>query len=83
MARKRFIVRVDEDGTVKLPRALLRELGVEAGTYAVIYREGASLVIRFKVKRSPLRLGRQITSEEMELLIREALDELVVARWES
>jgi len=83
VARKKFIVRIDKDGSVRLPRTLLKELGVEAGTYAVIYREGSALVIRFKAKRSSLRLGRQVTTEEMELLIREALDELVAARWES
>ncbi|MEM1516730.1 MAG: AbrB/MazE/SpoVT family DNA-binding domain-containing protein [Thermofilum sp.] len=83
VAKRRFIVRVGEDGAVKLPRALLRELGVEPGTYAVIYREGSGIAIRFKASRSPLRLGRQVSTEEVEQMIREALDEVVAARWES
>lgn len=83
VAKKRFIVRVGEDGTVRLPRPLLRELGVEPGTYAVIYKEGTGIAVRFKVRRSPLKLGRQVSTEEMEQMIREALDEVVAARWES
>ena len=83
VAKRRFIVRVGEDGSIRLPRALMRELGVEPGMYAVIYREGAGLSVRFKAARSPLKLGRQVTSEEMEQMIREALDEVVTARWES
>lgn len=83
MAKRRFIVRVGEDGNVKLPKPLLRELGVEPGTYAVIYREGSGIAIKFKAHRSPLKLGRQISTEEMEQMIREALDEVVAARWES
>lgn len=83
VTRRRFIVRVAEDGTIRLPRALLRELGIEPGMYAVIYREGAGLAVRFKASRSPLKLGRQVSTEEMEQMIRDALEEVVAARWES
>jgi len=82
-ARKRYIVRLGEDGTLKIPAPLLNELGVAPGSYVTITREGSNLVLRFRSKRAPLKLGRQVTTEEMERLIKEALDELVVARWET
>jgi uncharacterized protein (DUF302 family) len=81
--KKRYIVRVDEEGNIKLPLALLKEMGIVLPAYVSIFREGSSLTLRFRTKRSPLRLGRQIKTEEMEKLIKEALDELVVARWET
>lgn len=68
---------------MKLPSVLLRDLGITLPAYASISREGSVLTLRFRTKRSPLRLGRQIKTQEMERLIKEALDELVVARWET
>jgi len=68
---------------MKLPSVLLRDLGIALPAYASISREGSVLTLRFRTKRSPLRLGRQIKTQEMERLIKEALDELVVARWET
>ncbi|MEZ0346742.1 MAG: AbrB/MazE/SpoVT family DNA-binding domain-containing protein [Infirmifilum sp.] len=82
-ARKRYIVKLGEDGTLRIPGALLEELGVTAGAYVTITREGSGLILRFRAKRVPIKLGRQITTIEMEKLIKEALDELVVARWET
>ncbi|QOJ78584.1 AbrB/MazE/SpoVT family DNA-binding domain-containing protein [Infirmifilum lucidum] len=82
-ARKRYIVKLGEDGTLKIPASLLAELGVPPGSYVTITREGSGLFLRFRSKRVPLKLGRQVTTEEMERLIKEALDELVVARWET
>ncbi|MHB9302478.1 hypothetical protein [Thermofilum pendens] len=81
--KKRFIARVDEEGNVKLPLAVLKDMGVTLPAYVSITREGSALLLRFRTKRSPLRLGRQIRTEEMEKLIKEALDELVIARWET
>lgn len=81
--RKRYIVRLGEDGTLKIPLSLIEEVGAKPGSYVTITREGSSLLVRFRGKRVPLKLGRQITTEEMEKLIKEALDELVVARWET
>ena len=82
-ARKRFIVKLGEDGTIRIPSTLLEELGIPPGSYVTITREGSALTLRFRMKRVPIKLGRQITTKEMEKLIKEALDELVVARWET
>ncbi|MGB9708546.1 MAG: hypothetical protein ACP5II_01310 [Infirmifilum sp.] len=81
--RKRYIVKLGEDGCLKIPRTLLEEIGAAPGSYVMVTREGASLILRFRAKRVPLKLGKQITTSEMEKLIKDALDELVVARWET
>lgn len=77
MIEKKYIVKIDNDYTIKLPPSLLEGLDVEPGMYATIIREGDMLVVKFKAKRTSYKLEKDITVEEMEKDIEEALDEMV------
>lgn len=77
MSEKKYIVKINDDYTIKLPSELLNELGVRPGMYVTLIREGDMLVVKFKPKRTSYRLGRDITVEEMEKTVEEMLDEMV------
>ncbi|RLE60184.1 MAG: hypothetical protein DRJ35_03995 [Thermoprotei archaeon] len=77
MSEKKYIVKINDDYTIKLPPLLLEELDVKPGMYATIIREGDMLVVKFKAKRTSYRVGKDITVEEMEKSVEEMLDEMV------
>lgn len=76
---KKYVVRLDEEGRVKIPAELLEEVGATPGGYVTLQREGDLIVLRPKAKRTSVRVDADLSVEEMERSVEEMLDEMVNA----
>uniref|UniRef100_A0A7J3X6E7 AbrB/MazE/SpoVT family DNA-binding domain-containing protein n=1 Tax=Thermofilum pendens TaxID=2269 RepID=A0A7J3X6E7_THEPE len=71
-------VKVTRNFQITIPAEVRSKLGIKEGDYVEVEldeREGVILVKPYRRKWTTLRLGRKLTPEEIEEVIREALNE--------
>jgi len=72
-------VKVTRNFQITIPAEIREKLGIREGDYVEVTlseREGAIIVKPYRRKWTTLRLGRRLTPEEIEEIVREAANEV-------
>jgi len=72
-------VKVTRNFQITIPAEIREKLGIREGDYVEVTlseHEGAIIVKPYRRKWTTLRLGRRLTPEEIEEIVREAVNEV-------